>query len=135
MIRVVFDTNIFISALHFRSSIPRRLLELAEENFFRLMISKQILAEIRGVLSVKFGYESEKLDALEELLLPICEIVEPITRLKVVKNDPDDDKIIECAMDGAADYLVSGDKHLLNLRKYKKIVVVNPREFLENLQN
>lgn len=135
MIRVVFDTNIYISALHFRSLIPRRLIELAEGNLFRLLISKQILSELRGVLSVKFGYDAEKLDILEDLLLPICEIIEPTVRLIVVKKDPDDNKIVECAFEGKAGFLVTGDNHLLNLKKYKNILILNPREFLESLQN
>jgi|SRR3989344_6443 len=132
MINAVFDTNIYISALHFNSRIPRRLLESADKGNFLLIISPQILAELRGVLRVKFGYSPQKLDLLEELLKFSCKIVDPKIRVRVVKDDPDDDKIIECAIDGEAVVIVSGDRHLLKLKSYKGIRIINPREFWEN---
>ncbi len=131
MKRVVFDTNIYISALHFQGSIPGKILSLAESGVFRLLISKQIIAEIRGVLRVKFKYELSKLDLTEELILSICKLVEPKTRIKFIKADPDDDKIIECAYEGKADLIVSGDKHLLQLQEFKRIKIIKAREFIE----
>lgn len=132
MQRVVFDTNIYISALHFQSSIPRKILEMADADFFRLLISKQIIAETRGVLRVKFKYELSKLDLLEELLLSTCELVEPKIRINFIKEDPDDDKILECAIEGKADFIVSGDKHLLQIKKYRGIKIISARSFLED---
>lgn len=132
MKRVVFDTNIYISALHFKSGNPRKILEMADETVFKLLISKQIISEIRGVLSTKFGYEISQLDTLENLLLSIAELVEPIKRLFVVKNDPDDNKIVECADSGNADFIVSGDSDLLQLKKFKTIKIVSAAEFIEN---
>lgn len=132
MKRVVFDTNIYISAFHFPQSAPRELLSLAGAAIFRLLISKQILAEIRGVLCVKFKYELSKLDLAEELLLGICELVEPKTRIAYIKKDPDDDKILECAFEGKADCIVSGDKHLLEIKEYKGIKIIMAREFLDH---
>lgn len=133
--RVVLDTNIYISALHFKSGIPRLLLQEAISQKFQLLISKEILAEIRGVLSVKFLYEDSKLDLLENLLLEICKLTEPRRRIRFVKKDPDDDKIIECAFAGEADLIVSGDKHLLELKKYGKIKIITAKEFWEILHN
>jgi len=129
--RVVFDTNIYISALHFQSSIPRRILELADASAFCLLLSKQIIAELRGVLRVKFKYELSKLDLMEELILSIVELVEPKSRINFIKADPDDDKILECAVEGKANFVVSGDKHVLNIREYKGIKIVSARNFLE----
>ena len=58
--------------------------------------------------------------------------MDPKIRVRVVKDDPDDDKIIECAIDGEAVVIVSGDRHLLKLKSYKGIRIINPREFWEN---
>lgn len=132
MKKVVFDTNIYISALHFRGSIPRKILELADTGYFQLFISKQIIAEIRGVLRVKFKYELVKLALMEELILSICELVEPKNRISFIKEDPDDDKILECAVEGDTEIIVSGDKHLLKVHTYKGIIVKSARNFLED---
>lgn len=132
MKRVVFDTNIYISALHFQNSIPRKILDLADSGVFHLLISKQIIAEVRNILRVKFKYEMAKLDLMEELLLAICILVEPKMRIKYILEDPDDDKILECAVEGEVDFIVSGDRHLLKIKEYKGAKIVNARDFLEN---
>lgn len=132
MKKVVFDTNIYISALHFQGCIPRKILELADASAFRLLISKQIIAELRGVLRVKFKYELPKLDLMEELILSICEIVEPKSRINFIKADPDDDMILECTVEGKADFIVSGDRHLLEIKEYKGIKIIKARTFLED---
>ncbi|MBI2611287.1 putative toxin-antitoxin system toxin component, PIN family [Candidatus Gottesmanbacteria bacterium] len=133
MVRVVFDTNIYISALHFKSSLPRKLLESVENEELHLIISPQIMAEMRGVLRVKFGYIPNKLNLVEELLTSICIVVDPQKRIRVVIEDADDDKIIECAIEGDADFIVSGDRHLLNIGSYKGVKIVSAREFWESL--
>lgn len=130
--KVVFDTNIYISALHFQGSIPRKILELADVGVFRLIISKQIIAEIRGVLRVKFKYELNKLDLMEELILSISEVVEPKSRINFIKEDPDDDKILDCAVEGKVDFIVSGDKHLLEIKEYKGIKIINASTFFNS---
>lgn len=132
MQKVVFDTNIYISALHFQGSIPRKILELADASVFSLLISKQIIAEIRGVLRVKFKYELPKLDLMEELILSICELVEPKNRINFIKADPDDDNILECAVEGKAEFIISGDHHLLKIKEYQGIKIINARTFLED---
>lgn len=130
MPRVVFDTNIFISAIHFRSNNPRKLLKLATQGWFHLIISKKIIAEIRGVLRVKFSYDKEMLDLLEELIMETAEMVEPTKRITVIKSDPDDNMVLECAAEGRADIIVSGDKDLLDVREYKGIKIITAREAL-----
>lgn len=131
MIRVVFDTNIFISAIHFRSSNPRQLLELASQGRVHLLVSKKILAELRGVLRIKFKYDKGKLDLLEELIIDTAEIVEPTKRITFIEADPDDDMVLECAVEGRADLIISGDRHLLDLKKYQEIKIVSARKALD----
>ena len=134
MKKVVLDTNIYISGLAFMGSAPRGILEMAQAFSFHLLISKQIISEIRGVLRVKFAYSQEKLALLENLLLNICELVEPSVRISLIKDDPDDNKILECAKEGKADIIVSGDKHLLKIKEFKGIKIIKAREFLEEIK-
>lgn len=131
MQKVVFDTNIYISALHFQGSIPRKILELVDAGNFQLFISKQIIAELRGVLRVKFKYELSKLDLMEELILSISQVVEPRIKIKFIKEDPDDDRILECAVEGKADFIVTGDRHLLQIEEFRGIKITSARVFIE----
>lgn len=131
MQKVVFDTNIYISALHFQGSIPRKILELVDAGNFQLFISKQIIAELRGVLRVKFKYELSKLDLMEELILSISQVVEPRIKIKFIKEDPDDDRILECAVEGKADFIVTGDRHLLQIEEFRGIKITSARVFME----
>lgn len=133
MLKVVFDTNIYISAIHFQGSVPRKILELADAGHFHLLISKQIIAEVRGVLRVKFKYDLARLDLAEELIISISQVVDPRIKIKFIKEDPDDDKILECAVEGKADFVVSGDRHLLEIKEYKGIKIISARNFLENI--
>lgn len=129
MKRVVFDTNVYISALLF-SGIPRKLLRKADIGVFQLIVSKQILAEVHGVLQVKFDYETEQLEIIKNLLLSMSLIVEPKKKVNRITVDLPDNRILECAEEGNADYIVSGDKHLLRLGKYKKIKIISPSEYI-----
>lgn len=131
MLRIVLDTNIYISALHFKSSLPRKILLLAISGKFQQIVSKELLAEIRGVLTTKFHYDTSHLEVLEALLLESCEVVDPSIRISVVSRDPDDNMILECAVAGKADCIVSGDYDLVQLKAYKEIPILTAREFLE----
>ena len=131
--RVVFDTNIFISALHFKKGIPRTLLGRVISGQLTLITSKQILAEVRGVLRMKFGYSIEMLDHFEELLMDIATIVDPQVKVSAISRDPDDNLVLECAIEGNATAVVSGDKDLIDLHRYENIQIYTPREFLEIL--
>src|ERR1700719_4504352 len=108
--RIVADTNVIVSALVF-GGVPRRVLELADSAVCELFYSEAIQVEVRRVLLEKFGWSDAKLDA--------------------VFDDPDDNRILECALSARATFVVSGDGHLLRLRKYKSIAIVSPRKFLE----
>lgn len=130
MQRVVFDTNIFISAFNFLG-LPRTIFERALQGDFQLVISKQIIAEMSGVLRKKFNYDPPELEELEQLLIMLCEIVEPRRRIKRIIEDPSDNMILECTVEGKADYIVSGDKHLLKLKKFEGIPILQPSDFLK----
>jgi putative PIN family toxin of toxin-antitoxin system len=121
MLRVVFDVNVLVSSLITRGK-PRELWFKARRNNFRLILSKEIVSEFakvisRGKFSKYIGKEDVKvfLQAIYETAL----FVKIKSRFKIVKEDPDDDIILRTAYDSEADYIVSGDRHLLSLQEFK----------------
>lgn len=130
MIRVTIDTNILVSATIAKGN-EFKLLKLAKENKLILVLSLDIIKEFRGVISRdKFSYPKELIEEELSKLLEISEIVVPQKRVSIIKEDPSDNKILECASEGKADYIISGDEHLLKLEKFRGIQIVKAREFL-----
>jgi putative PIN family toxin of toxin-antitoxin system len=135
MIRLVIDTNVFVSALISTRSIPALLLDEAGKKY-TLFISKEILGEVEEVISrKKFGFTEQKISSAMEAILSFSEIINPGIKVDVIKSDPDDNKILECAVACNAQYIVSGDSHLLDLREYGTIKIINPKTSLELLNN
>ncbi len=135
MPRVVLDTNVLVSSLIKRGR-SRELLARIVENKLSLVLSEEILSEFIDVMSRdKFRRYATRFEVKRFVgfLLQIAEVVKVKSRLKAVKEDPDDDKILECAFDGKANYIVSGDEHLLKMRRYRRIEIVSVAEMLEKL--
>ena len=130
MKRVVIDTNITISAF-FWNGLPRKVYDIARSKKIILLYSKDIERELIRVLAYeKFGLSPHE-------ILPIANdyrntglLVKVISNLTVIKEDPTDNIFLNCAIDGNAQYIVSGDAHLLNLKKYDGIKIVKAKEFL-----
>lgn len=134
MIKAVFDTNIYLSAIIFGGK-PRKIFLAAARGKIILFISKEILAELRGVLRKKFGYPLWELDKIEQTILEVTEIVEPRKTVKIIPSEPMDDHILACALEAKASFLVSGDKkHLLPLKKFRNIPIVSAAQFLKILK-
>ena len=132
MIKVVLDTNVFISSLFWKGApyqIFKRILEGAILNF----VSPQILAEIKERLLDKFKLPPEKVKEFLEIIVFNSQIVYPKKKLNIVKKDPEDNKILECALEAKASFVISGDGHLLEIKKYKEIKIVSPKEFLSKI--
>lgn len=130
MLRITADTNIIISALNFPGN-PARILDMAEKGEIRLAISDDILAEVERVLRrPKFGWAQDEVDDAIRGLSAFADHVEPTQRIDLVKDDPTDNRIIECAAASGSDYLVSGDKHLLKVGQYQGVKIVTPADFL-----
>jgi uncharacterized protein len=132
MTRVVLDTNVFISATLFKG-IPGRLLELAISGSFRVVTSPTLLDELDEKLRGKFRLPSANADQVRTDLEEFCEVVSTVNRLAIIRDDPDDDRILECAVAGRADYIVSGDRHLLKLGSYDGIAILTIRQFLSRI--
>ena len=132
MIKVVLDTNVFISALFWKGAlyqIFKRILEGAVLNF----VSLQILAEIKERLLDKFKLPPEKVKEFLEIIVFNSQIVYPKKKLNIVKKDPEDNKILECALEAKASFIISGDRHLLEIKEYKGIKIISAKEFLSEI--
>jgi putative PIN family toxin of toxin-antitoxin system len=127
--RVTADTNVLVSGLNYRGP-SHRFLELAEEEVFRLQISEPILNEMSRILQERFHWPLAQAEAARELLSAMAQHVTPHLELDVVKEDPDDNRILECAQASHSDYVVTGDKDLLRLGQYAGTRILKPAEFL-----
>ena len=135
MLRVVLDTNVLISAILFGGK-PRQILEKAIRGEIRLCISEPILEELKGVLQrSKFDYSPEMIQVILTELTGIADFVNPSKTIDVVLEDPEDNRILECAVEAEANYIITGDFHLLKLSRYRNIEVVNAVAFLEKLSS
>ncbi|MGC2434822.1 MAG: putative toxin-antitoxin system toxin component, PIN family [Desulfobaccales bacterium] len=142
MIRAVFDTNVFISALFNPKRPPAQLLELALQGKIRLIVSPQLMEEIDRLLTypkIKNLLKKRKIaprEVLESLskILQVAVLTPGELAVAAISPDPADDMILAAAVEGNADFIISGDKHLLNLRNYQGIKMVTPAEFLASLQ-
>src|SRR3989344_3366319 len=132
-IRAVLDTNIFVSGIHWTGA-SEKVLRAWMEGKFVLVSSLPVLDEIvRVLMAFKVPLEPEDISWWESLILEKSSLFFPVEHLEVVKNDPDDDKFIEAAVEGNAQYIVSQDKHLLNIKEYKGIKILHPDEFFKFL--
>lgn len=135
MNKAVFDTNVYISALGF-GGIPEHLLELATGpgRQFELYASSDILKEIMKALSSdKFQLSREEIADAISVIDDAADVINPGIRLDVIKHRADN-RILECAIKVKADFIVSGDKHLLGLKKYKGIQSTTPADFVTLLE-
>ena len=131
--KVVLDTNILISALVFGGK-PREVTELLVDTII-VVYSQEILTELRRIILLKFPAFSEDLQRLEKLLERDALRVELGSTLVTISRDPDDNKFIETALVGGCHYIVSGDKDLLVIKKFKNIQILKPADFLKLLDS
>jgi len=130
--RVVLDTNVLVSALGWQG-LPIEILDNCTDNKYILVLSSEIISEVEVVLHrEKFDFiPAEKKESFILLLMKLAENVSPTVKLDIIKADPTDNIILECAVAGNADYIVSGDKHLLDLKEFSGIQILKPAEFLK----
>ncbi len=130
--RIVVDTNVIVSALVF-GGLPRRVFEAVEGGLCEFYYSAEIERETRRVLHDKFEWAEERLNRYLTVLWGLGERVMPQGRVNAVREDPDDNRILECALAARADVIISGDGHLLRLTAYEGIAILTPRAFLRTL--
>lgn len=139
MIKVVLDANVFVSALLIPGSNAAIILDLARAGGLELLVSPGILEEIARVLQYpklqrRHCRTSQELQAFLRDLTEFATVVAGESRIKMVKADPDDDKYLACAVEGSADLIVSGDRHLTDLEVFQGIRIVNPQKFLDLIE-
>ena len=128
--RAVIDTNVLVSALIGRGK-PRRLVAMLFAHH-SLVSSREMLVELAEVLPrTKFGLTTKQIDRFLSLYTDRCEFVTSKTRLRVVAEDPDDDAVLNAAISGEAGYIVTGDRHLLALSKFRGVRIVTVDDALE----
>jgi putative PIN family toxin of toxin-antitoxin system len=133
-LRVVVDTNVFISALLHSDRPIFQIIQLAAEHRYHLLTSPAIIREVGKVLRETFGVEERTIiQHLKTLRKAAEEILTPRIILAVILEDPPDNRILECAVAGRADLIVSGDRHLRRLKAYQGIPVVRPTDLLRTL--
>ena len=131
MLRVIVDTNVYISAI-FWGGKPRHVIDLGRDGKIQIFTSEDIEQEILDKLMTKFGLNSDDADMVMADFSTFTKPVRISRRIHVVKDDSDDDKFIECAVECGAEFIISGDKHLLKMKKYKGIDIMNAATFLKS---
>lgn len=129
MIVATADSNVYISALQF-GGVPRQFLTYARSHVFTLAVSEPLIAEIEGVLLKKFQWSADMIDEGMNALKEFTLLVHPRTALAEIIDDPDDNRVLECAVESHSQFIVSGDKHLLRLVTYQGIRIVKVADFL-----
>lgn len=129
MLRVVFDTNIYISAFVFGGS-TEQLIRLAEDGVVLTYISPAIVRETRRIMQTKFGWNPAQMTVAMRKLKRIGHVVNLRFRLQVL-SDRADNRILECAVAAKADVIVSGDIGLQKLVEYEGIVLLSPKQFID----
>jgi putative PIN family toxin of toxin-antitoxin system len=130
--KIVLDTNILVSALLFKRELSK-IVDLWKEGKIIPVVSKETFDEFRRVLEYpRFSLTDNEIKLIiEEEVLPFFKVTEITDQLGDVCRDPDDDKFISCAISASADFIVSGDKDLCSLNKYKSVRIINVKDFLK----
>ena len=136
--RVVLDANQFVSAVLVSVGRPAQILHAWRNGRFELVVSPAILAEVHRVLNYprlqrKHGWDEAQIDDFLLNLTSAATLMPGLLSLRVVLDDPTDDKYVACAVEAGAQYIVSGDEHLLQLGQYRGIEIVTPAFFIESV--
>ena len=127
--RIVPDTNIYIAAA-LQNGFSAEVVEtLAKTSGFTIIVSEEILEELEQKLRNKFNWLEADIERFLTRISKIAEIVEPKEKVSIISRDPEDNKILECAIAGQADLIVSNDQDLIKLKRFRGIAIVHPKTF------
>jgi hypothetical protein len=138
MLQVTLDTNVLVSAMIMKQGKPGQIIARAHEKKFSLLLSEEILRETRVALHYKhiqkrFHPTDQSIEDFLLKLRMVCTLVTIQHVEDIVPSDPPDNIVLACAVEGGAHYLVSGNKHLLDLEQHRGVKIVTPAQFLEIL--
>ena len=136
MIKVVLDTNVVVSAYLVPTGKPAEILSLARKGKLHIFLSLEIVDEIKQtLLSPKLRKihknTTEQISLFIGAFSKAATVTQGTKLVDFIKDDPDDNKILACALEGRVDYIVSGDHHLTDLKSFQSISIVNPHMFLQ----
>ena len=127
--RVVLDTNVFISGIFWSGNYCSQLIDKWKNKEIELVSSIEIIEElVKTLRNFKILMPESMIEEWRNIILNNSIIIKPSTKIDAVKEDPEDNKFIETAVDGKASFIVSQDKHLLNLKEYLGVKIVKPEE-------
>ena len=132
---VVIDTNVIVSSLLSPGGPPAKVIKRWEADRFGVVISPPLLSELERVLKYQrvrkyYKKPQETVTTLLKRLGAVATVVDPHFTLDVIREDPVDNRVLECAIAGGASYIITGNAHLLKLKEYQGVVILNPVEFL-----
>ncbi len=133
--RIVLDTNVLISAFISAGKAPAQILVRCQTGELELLISPDSILELRRVLTYprirkRLRYSDEQIEAFVAYLEQDAMVLTPLFRVRAVADDPDDDKFVSLALAGKAQYIVSGDDHLLRIGQVQGVTILKPTAFL-----
>jgi putative PIN family toxin of toxin-antitoxin system len=128
--KVTADSNIFVSAFNWGGN-PERLIDMARDGTIELALSEPIVNEVARILGGKLRWIPEDVADARRRIGKFTKLVSPTETLDIVKADPTDNRILECAVTAASEIIVTGDKHLLALGSFRGIDVMTVRDFLQ----
>lgn len=127
--RVILDTNIFISGIFWEGNFCSQIIEKWKKGKFELVSSMEIIEElVRTLKGFKIQMPEEMIEEWRDMIIENSILVWPSIKISIIKEDPKDDKFIEAAVLGGADYIISQDKHLLKIKEYQGIKIISPEE-------
>ena len=133
--KIVLDTNVIVSAFGWKGA-PHEIFQKCIEGACLLHISPPLLNELRRVLNYpKFNFNQIEINEFIAIVIEVAEIVESEITIDLIPNDPSDNQVLECALAGDCEYIISGDNHLLEVREFGNIKVLSPDNFLILLKN
>jgi len=130
-VRAVIDTNVLISAIFWTGS-PKRLLNRVRRGEVTFVTSRVLLDELKEILvrpDKPFKLSEEEADRVVKAIQNVAEVVETQSQVRVCRDEKDN-KVLECAVDGRAEWIITGDAHLLELQSFKNVRIVTVAEFL-----
>ncbi|MDP2754519.1 MAG: putative toxin-antitoxin system toxin component, PIN family [Nitrospirota bacterium] len=129
--KVVLDTNVFVSALGWRGA-SREIFKDCIEGSLELFISTEIFDEIKGVLNYpKFKFSQDEIAEFLDQILEVGNLVETKVKVEKIKDDPSDNKFLECAVTVDADYIISRDSHILKIKEFEGIKLISPEDYMK----
>lgn len=140
MLKAVLDTNVILSAFISPKGTCSRIIEYLAAFKFVACLSKEMLGEINEAIryskiSKNRSYTDKEIERFLHYLFNFTMLVDGKVQVEYIKDDPDDDKVFACAVEAKADFVVSGDNHLLSLGEYEHIPILKPAEFLKLIQS